>query len=246
MNAMRKVLVYIIFVWIAQLGAQQNLCLPSVSAKEKITKHRAYYTSYSHSMGQPLWVAYELHRTRLIKVAKRAGRFKTDPLISPKTVSHDDYTHSGFDRGHLAPAADMAWSSVTMKESFYTSNICPQIPGFNRGIWKNLESLIRNWASDESHLFIVTGPIFKNDATQIGKTSKISVPSHFFKAVLDTAGEDKCLAFVIPNYKSKSPIESYAVSVDQLEEMLGRDLFPALDDEVESRIESAYRFEDWD
>ena len=114
------------------------------------------------------------------------------------------------------------------------------------GIWKNLESLIRNWASDESHLFIVTGPIFKNDATQIGKTSKISVPSHFFKAVLDTAGDDKCIAFVIPNYKSKSPIESYAVSVDQLEEMLGRDLFPALDDELETLIESAYRFEDWD
>lgn len=245
MKAIPKALVYIICVWIAQLEAQQNLCLPSVSSKESITKHTAYYTSYNHAVGQPIWVAYELNRTHLIKVAKRAGRFKTDPLISTKTVSHDDYTHSGFDRGHLAPAADMAWSSVTMKESFYTSNICPQRPGFNRGIWKNLESLIRNWASDESHLFIVTGPIFKNDANQIGKTSNISVPSHFFKAVLDTAGEDKCIAFVIPNYKSVSPIQSYAISVDQLEKIIGRDLFPALDDEVESRIESTYRFEDW-
>ena len=246
MKSIRQIIVYIICVWIAPLEAQQNLCLPSVSDKENITKHTAYYTSYSHTMGQPLWVAYELNRTRLIKVAKRAGRFKTDPLISPKTVRHEDYTHSGFDRGHLAPAADMAWSPVSMKESFYTSNICPQRPGFNRGIWKNLESLIRNWASDESHLFIVTGPIFKNDAGQIGKTSKISVPSHFYKAVLDTAGEDKCIAFILPNYKSTSPIQSYALSVDQLEETIGRDLFPALNDEVESRIESAYRFEDWD
>lgn len=246
MKAIPKVLIYIFCVWIAPIEAQQNLCLPSVSPEESITKHTAYYTSYNHEKGQPLWVAYELNRTRLIKVAKRAGRFKTDPLISPKTVRHEDYTHSGFDRGHLAPAADMAWSTVTMKESFYTSNICPQRPRFNRGIWKNLESLIRSWAADESHLFIVTGPIFKHDAAQIGKTSKISVPSHFFKAVLDTAGEDKCIAFILPNYKSTAPIQSYAISVDQLEETIGRDLFPALNDEVESRIESAYRFEDWD
>jgi endonuclease G, mitochondrial len=245
MKVFRRVFVCMIGSWISQIGAQSNLCLPSASPEESITAHKAYYTSYSHAKGQPLWVAYELNRTRLFKVAKRAGRFKSDPLISPKTVSHDDYTHSGFHRGHLAPAADMAWSSVTMKESFYTSNICPQRPGFNRGIWKNLESMIRNWAADESYLFIITGPIFKNDAAQIGKTSNISVPSHFFKALLDTAGDDKCIAFILPNYTSKSPIQSYAVSVDQLEETIGRDLFPALNDEVESRIESTYRFEDW-
>lgn len=232
-------------LFIFGLNAQNNLSIPTVSSAETVTKHTAYYTSYSHKAGQPLWVSYELNRSRLIKVAKRAGRFKSDPLISPKTVTHNDYTHSGFDRGHLAPAADMAWSSITMKESFYTSNICPQRPGFNRGIWKTLESLIRDWAADDSHLFIVTGPIFKNESRQIGKTNKIAVPSHFFKAVLDTAGTDKCIAFILPNFKSKSPIESYAVSVDQLEEMIGRDLFPALDDEIESSIENTYSFEDW-
>lgn len=235
-----------ILLFFSSSANSQSLSIPETKPHEKITFHTAYFTSYSHRFGQPLWVAYELYQPRLIKVAKRPQRFKTDPLISPETVNHNDYTHSGFDRGHLAPAADMAWSSITMKESFFTSNISPQRPRFNRGIWKKLETKIRSWASDESHLFIVTGPVFDSQKNHIGKSQKIKVPAYFFKAVLDTAGNDKCIAFLFPNQKSNEPLTSFAMSVDKLESLLNRDLFPMLDDAVEEKIEASFNYLEWD
>jgi endonuclease G len=241
-----------LFAW--NSAAAQKLEIPSRFQHETLTEHTAYTTSYCHSYGQPYWVAYQLNQTRLISVTQRPSRFTPDPKITPATTPHEAYTKTGFDRGHLAPAADMAWSVTTMKESFYTSNICPQRPEFNRGIWKNLESKIRDWAAQSHpsgnmpHLFIVTGPIFSENMINLSRTTRdtLAVPEYFFKAILDTVDSYRAIGFIIPNGKYEaSKLKSFAMSIDELERKIGRDLFPELPDDIENKIESKLIFKEW-
>ena len=232
--------------WVSQ-SAQNNLEIPKLIEGEQIIEHYAYTLSYNEEYEQANWVAYSLNGSKLIKAAKRSNRFKPDPFVKTKTPVTSDYTKTGFDRGHLAPAADMAFSITAMEESFFMSNISPQRPKFNRGIWKKLEEHVRDWAEKEGNLFIVTGPILTDNPTDfIGRTSKIAVPNYFYKALLDTTGTDKAIGFILPNQGSKQPLSDFVVSVDSLESILGRDLFHNLPDELEFEIEKSADYSDWD
>ncbi len=232
--------------WVSQ-NTQTKLEIPKIIEGEQIIEHYAYTLSYNEEYEQANWVAYSLKSSELIKVAKRSNRFKPDPFVKTKSANTKDYTKTGFDRGHLAPAADMAFSITAMEESFYMSNISPQRPKFNRGIWKKLEENVRNWTEKEGHLFIVTGPVLTDNPTDfIGRTSKVVVPNYFYKAILDTTGTDKAIAFILPNRGSKQPLSDFAVSIDSLEIVLGRDLFHNLSDDVEFNIEKSVGYSDWD
>ena len=103
--------------------------------QEQIVHHTGYIVSYNESLRLPNWVAYELTRQETQGNAKRSNRFIPDPMIKGTIATNSDYLHSGYDKGHMAPAADMKWSSIAMKESFYFSNICPQHPELNRNNW---------------------------------------------------------------------------------------------------------------
>ena len=188
---------------------------------EKITKHSAYSVSYNHKHMQANWVAYEIKLSNTQGLAERESRFIVDPIILPHTARTEDYTKSGFDRGHLAPAADMKYSSQAMAESFYTSNISPQRPGLNRGIWKLLEEKIRDWAPANHPLFIVTGPVLTDTLTQfIGRYNRISVPKRFYKVVLDTAQPARAIGFVFSNIGSSLPLTHFALSIDAVEKKM--------------------------
>ncbi len=220
---------------------------PLINAGEKITKHSAYCVSYNHIHMQANWVAYELRLSNTIGAAERESRFIVDPIIIPRTARTEDYTKSGFDRGHLAPAADMKFSEQAMKESFYTSNISPQRPGLNRGIWKQLEEKIRDWAPANRPLFIVTGPVLTDTLSQyIGRYNRISVPKRFFKVVLDTAQPARAIGFVFSNMGSTLPLSSFALSIDAVEKITGRDLFPNLPNINEAVIEKNWVPNRWD
>lgn len=232
--------------WVSQT-THEKLELPKTIDGEQIIKHYAYTLSYNEEYEQANWVAYSLTSSELIKAAKRSNRFKPDPFVRTETPVTTDYTKTGFDRGHLAPAADMAFSITAMEESFFMSNISPQRPKFNRGIWKKLESKVREWASKEGELFVVTGPVLSDKPDNfIGRTCKIAVPNYFYKALLDTTGKDKAIAFILPNKGSKLPLSDFVVSVDSLESIIGRDLFYLLSDDVEDRIEKSSNYSDWD
>lgn len=254
MTFLQRIAGFSLFLVFSGLKAQ-GIEIPQVFKYENPIKHLAYTTSYSHEFGQPHWVAYQLDKSKLIKVASRPSRFKPDPKITPPTTSHNTYTKTGYDRGHLAPAADMVWSTQTMLQSFYTSNICPQAPGFNRGIWKNLETLVRNWATNNNsiqnnpQLFIVTGPVFTENMPNISREARhnLMVPSYFFKAVVDTSGVKRGIGFLIPNQKiPNEQLWNFAMTIDELESKIGRDLFPGLPDEMETAIEAAYIRKDWE
>ena len=115
-----------------------DLGKPKSSVKLEIVKRVGYALGYSEKYEQPLWVSYKLTKNETqSKVAKRTNRFKSDPKVTTKSASLKDYRKSGYDRGHLAPAGDMAWSKQAMNESFYLSNMSPQLPRFIEESGKN-------------------------------------------------------------------------------------------------------------
>ena len=119
----------------------------------------------------------------------------------------------------------MKWSKKSMDDSFFMSNISPQVPSFNRGIWKKLESLVRRWAEDSKKVYITTGPIFSDSDESIGENN-VTIPRAYFKVILDyTLPKYKSIGFVLPNQKSKEHLSNYVYTVDKIESMLGIDFF---------------------
>lgn len=205
---------------------------------DQLISRKNLVIGYSHKYRQALWVAYQLNANNLrSKQVRRRDKFMVDPLVKVKPIRPKDYNRSGYDKGHLAPAADMTYSWETMRNSFFMTNISPQIPGCNRGIWKRIENQVRQWALQEETLIVITGPIFPAKPKLMGK-AKIPVPEAFFKIVLDTTAPMKMIAFIVPNKTSKRRIASFAVSVDKVEELTGFDFFYDLDSELEEFLES--------
>jgi endonuclease G len=189
-------------------------------------------------------VAYTLTKEKTKKLFNRSDKFIVDPQVTG-TACNKDYSKSGYDRGHLAPAADMGWSSTAMAESFYYSNMSPQVPAFNRGIWKKLEELVRSWATENNTIYIATGPVLTSSLPTMG-VNKISIPKYFYKVILDYSGQDiKGIGFIIPNLGSKEPIDHFAVSIDSVEKFTGIDFYPSLADKQEEIIEKNLCIKCW-
>ena len=204
-----------------------------------------FAVGYSKKYRQAVWVSYILTSENLQKKQlRRSDKFMADPAIHKRPVKPVDYNRFGFDRGHLAPAADMTYALNPMTHSFFMSNISPQVPGCNRGIWKRLESQVRQWARNEEQLCVVTGPLFKKRNPRMPQ-SRIPVPYAFYKVIFDMTPPQKMIAFVIPNQTSRKRLASFAVSVDTVEYLTGFDFFSSLPDEDEEKMESAFSFSDW-
>jgi endonuclease G len=214
-----------------------ELELPLMKGNIPIIKHLGYAFQYSEKHEQAFWVGYELTNKETEKAFERTDEFIPDPAVSTGTATVADYAKSGYDRGHLAPAADMGWSQQAMAESFYFSNMSPQEPGFNRGIWKNLEEQVRTWAKAYDSIYVVTGPVLKDGLVQLGPNG-VSIPKYYYKVILDNTGDDvKAIGFLMPNEASKEPLEKFAVSVDQVEQETGIDFFNKLPDSRENAFE---------
>ncbi len=225
---------------------QSSWAMPAILPTETVTQHSAYSLVYNHKHMQAKWVAYNLTYGNTIGGAERSSKFSIDPSISPRTAVTSDYTKTGYDRGHLAPAGDMKFSAQAMSESFYMSNVSPQLPGFNRGIWKKLEEQFRSWAPSSHPVFVVTGPVLTDPiSSHIGQTCSISVPQRFYKIMLDTASPMRAIAFVLPNNSSTQPLSSFAMSIDEAERITGIDFFPKLNDPQEAKIEKTLILNQW-
>lgn len=223
----------------------QHLEIPKCTQKDEVLIYSAFILSYNEEHEQANWVAYELTKEETYAMYKRTNKFIPDLRVKRQTADDKDYKGFGYDKGHLAPAGDMAWLSTAIRESFYYSNISPQDPGFNRGIWKKLEELVRLWARDNRSLYIVTGPVLKKGLPTIGK-NKVSVPKYFYKVILDYREPDiKSIGFVIPNTSSNESLQKYALTIDNIEKLTGIDFFHLLPDEQEKLIESTLNLKNW-
>ena len=204
----------------------------------EIVEHTYYALSYSEEHEQAEWVHYKLNSKMLKGITPRKDSFKPDRIVTTGSASLTDYKHSGYDRGHLVPAGDMKLSEESMSETFYLSNISPQIAVFNRGVWRKLESIIRSKAK-ETELYITTGGVLNsNDLTKIGENN-VSVPKQFYKIIYDVK-EQRMYGYLMPNKKLES-VGDYAVSVDEIEALTGIDFYSELEDELENVLESDTR-----
>ena len=141
-------------------GLEIPLC-PAQNHTEdhEMRKIKNYTICYRESYEQAEWSAYCLSDFQLEKNTDRTNDFRVDPLISTGSADLADYRKSGFDRGHLTPAADMSFDETAMSETFYMSNMTPQNPQFNRGIWKDLEAQVRIWVKQFGKAYVVSGPV---------------------------------------------------------------------------------------
>ena len=220
-----------------------NLEIPkyvsSVSNKEIILKRTGYTVSYNTFYKNPNWVAWELTREETKGDVGRTNKFVPDPDLPEPRVQHSDYTHSGYDRGHMAPAADMKWSKTAMKESFYMSNICPQVGNLNRGDWNDLEDACREWAAKYGTVYIACGPIFDNKSPKRIGENKVGVPDRFFKVVLIYNRKNPmAMGFLFNNKAHSQDLKKYMVTVDSIESITGLDFFSKLPDSIENKIEA--------
>lgn len=214
--------------------------------EEQIIHHTGYSVSYNELLRLPNWVGYELTRERTTGTVARAKHFQPDPLVQGISADNQDYSHSGYDRGHMAPAADMKWSTQAMKESFYFSNICPQLHNLNAGDWKELEEKVREWAQRDSAIIIVSGPIINGDNPKRIGVSQVAVPDAFYKVILAPyLSTPRVIGFIMKHQKGNHPLRSYAVSVDSIESLTGIDFFPELPDAIEKEVEAKTQPEEW-
>lgn len=242
-------------------GMEKPRCLADKhDANHEIRAFSYYSLCYRESYEQAEWSAYCLTDSQLEKNAGRTDNFRADPLISTGSATLSDYRGSGYDRGHLTPAADMAFSKESMSETFFMSNMSPQTPQFNRGIWKELEAETRRWVQKFGRAYIVSGPILDKtpDAyKKIGK-NEVSVPEFYYKVILvplysdetdrqtpENADSATAIGFIIPNTECNDSFFAYAVSVDEVEQRTGIDFFPLLEDSVERRVESEKQLDKW-
>lgn len=237
----------------ANLVVAQTIGIPNERCKEfleyglpsssgTLLCRTGFALAHDEAKKSPKWVAQRMTTERLVPKVARNDRFIPDPdLPKGQRAELDDYRGSGYDRGHMAPAADMRWSKDAMQESFYLSNMAPQVgPGMNRGVWSDIEAAIRRWVARRGELFIFTGPIFAPDlsATTIG-ANQVAVPTHFYKVVFDPVRVET-IAFVVPNAPQPSRrIEEFITSVRDIEMRSGLDFLNRIQPSVQALIEES-------
>jgi len=236
--------VLLLLILAASLSAAP-LEVPAPFPATLILNRSGFTLGYAPDFKQSRWAAYVLTKTALEKeVTARKDRFKADPSLPLDGPNLRDYRGSGYDRGHLAPAADMKWSTDAQEDCFYLSNMSPQTHRFNAGIWLRLENSVRDYTRRFDTLFIATGPLLEYDLPTIG--SGVAVPRSFWKALLTrSGGQPRAIAFLLPQTAEGADLASWVISVDSLEAITGLDFFPALPDAVEDRAESIENLDAW-
>lgn len=215
------------------------------SESDILLNKKGFSLGYSQKYKQAIWVSYILEAENLHKKqVRRRNKFKSDPEIKHAPVKPGDYKRTGYDRGHLAPAADMTYSVQTEGESFYMTNMSPQLPGCNRGIWKRVETQVRKWAIKEEKICVITGPIFAKDFKKMGDAD-IAVPIAFYKVILDLTPPRKMIAFIIPNQPTKRRIQSFIVPVDRVENITGHNFFSELLHHPDYDLKKKSNYRDW-
>lgn len=213
---------------------------------EQLVRYTGFTVSFNKLMHQPNYVAWELTADEAQAEGRRESNFQPDPDVEG-CATLNDYRNSGFDRGHMIPAADVKWSAEAMAASHYLTNICPQDHKLNAGAWANLEGNCRNWAKRDSAIIIISGPVLTDKLTrEIGRDNIIPVPERYFKVVLSPYTNPPAgIGFIMNNGTVTAGVQGAAVTIDQVEAITGYDFFSALPDDVENEVESQCAYHKW-
>jgi endonuclease G len=202
---------------------QLPLGAPQGDPTLRLICRRAYLTALSVDDRIPAWVAYTVDHHSAVGCEPRNSRFSPDLSVpAEQRAEPRDYARSGYDMGHMAPAAAMAWAPDVQDESFIMTNVAPQTPNLNRGAWRLLETMVRAWSLEGRRLIIYTGGIWSRSSARIGRG--VTVPDQFFKVVVDVdSGEH--LGFVMPNSgRVTTDLRHHQVSVAEIQRRSGLEL----------------------
>ncbi len=235
--------------------------LPQYSGDVEIVEHPAIILSYNEKYEQANWVAHIISKEITGKGFSRTNDFRPDPLVKTGSTEEKDfflkhlnsdssYTYDGFgyDRGHLAPSADFRWNKEAMSESYFYSNMSPQLPDFNRGIWARVESFLREYVAENKHdLYVVTGGVLTDNLPKVERSiHKVSIPKEFYKIAVDLEGNiPEGIAFIVPNEGSDYPVISFAVPIDSVEKITGINFFASLPDSIQDKFEKTTDIHHW-
>jgi endonuclease G len=205
---------------------------------DQILYNRNYVLGYSYYFRQAKW-ALEIVDPDFTNV-ERKDHFRSDYRIPEKfRADKEVYVNSGFDRGHLVASANQIETEIQNSETFLLSNMCPQVPEFNSGVWKKLEQAVRHLDSNEKvfETYVISGPLFYFDQEVImmgddNPDIKVSlpIPHAFFKSVLTerNTGTIYMWSFIIPNEPSNAPLEDFLVETSKVEKISGLFLWETL------------------
>lgn len=238
-----------------------NIGLPELKEGEELITHSAMSLVYDEKHEQAKWVSHIIISDIINAKVARTNDFREDSLIKTgSAVTNDyfikftdektgevEYDGFGYDRGHLAPSADFRWSLKALSESYYYSNMSPQLADFNRNKWADLEGFLRAYIvnNPKTQLYIVTGPILNDSLPAIKKSiNKVSIPNYYYKIALDLNNK-KAIAFIMPNKDIKYPISSFSVPINEVEEVTGINFFYQLPDSLEDVLETQNNPQEW-
>jgi endonuclease G len=216
--------------------------LPS-STSNDMYSNDAFTFSYIEPFEQAEWVAYELNKRDMSWVDYKRPYFNQDTAVKTKSADWRNFKNSGYNKGHLCPAADRKSSYKMYEMTFLTSNASPQLYNFNAGIWNRLEQKVRYWAERYNGVYVITRGVLEDGLKTIGK-EEVAVPNYFYKIIL-TKDRSNMIGFLIPHKESNKPLYNFVVPVDDIEKLTGIDFFKDLPDDVENRLEANNGYENW-
>ncbi len=224
----------------------------------KLLPSQAYIVCYDPHAKIGLWAAYELKAEDLITIDRRDA-FRSDPRLSQDESAHcDDYANSGYDRGHVVPNSDMGRTKAIQASTFYLSNMTPQAPALNRGLWRWLEDLVRVYVKEYGNLYVITGGVVPDSAPMV-PSGNLKVPARYYKILIRTSPDGRplsALTILLPNLQEGLPVppgsmgvqgqkvsaiaadaylSGHLVSIREVEHETGLDLLPKFDAEALKR-----------
>jgi endonuclease G len=231
------------------LGNPSNAVSSIASINNYLMVKPQYVLSYNSKTHTANWVSWQLNRS-WIGTADRQNNFRPDDALPAAwyKVRPNDYTGSGYDRGHIAPSADRTRNEADNSATFLMSNMMPQVPEVNRGVWGDLEEYCRELVQQGKELYIVAGPVGRKGS--IGKKEKIAVPAKNWKVivVLDRPGlgmqgvnaNTRTIAVIMPNDASVKGKgwKSFRVSVARVERETGLNFLSNVPPQIQQVIES--------
>ena len=221
--------------YLSSFGSSLSDFRPAGADCDQEKSYNYYKICYSNEHRQSLWTLHTLTVESVNGKIKRINEYKKDYDLE-KPVDPNDYRRSGFNRGHLVPAGDMKLNFTSMIETFYMSNMSPQNPSFNSGIWRRLENHVRSLVRRHGDAIVITAPLIHSSDPKI--PSGVTVPHKFFKIVYFKESA-LMMSFLIPNVSQNGvSIFEYQHSVDEIELATGLDFFSNLNDKLEDKLES--------
>lgn len=207
----------------------------------RIVDRGEFVFGWSDRLRHPVWCAYHVEKDAKYDIGKRPGFFKDHGIPAAPGVS--DYTRSGYDRGHLAPNHAIAtrYGEAAQRKTFAMSNVAPQTPALNRGVWRDMEHRIADlWTARYGEIWVVVGSISPHASGETIAGTNIDVPEAFYQVVVAQEGMDvRALAVVFPQQVSWNAWPSrHIVTIEELEKMTGLDFNPDLPGFIQRPLET--------